>query len=162
MTCQKQPALGCVYKLVEINGQPKIKLSEDLEKVTIPGRKDIYRLYGSDGHALIDLMQKDGEQAPVAGQRVLCRHPFLESKRAYVSPARVERLLRVYWRAGSCPEVLPTMEHLRQRVQKELHTIRQDHKRNLNPTPYKVSVSDSLYSYLHKLWLQNAPIGELS
>lgn len=162
VTCQKQPALGCVYKLVEINKQPKIKLSEDLEKVTIPGRKDIYRLYGSDGHALIDLMQKYGEPPPLAGNRVLCRHPFLESKRAYVNPARVEPLLHIYWQNGRCCQPLPSMEQLRHRVQHQLGTIRQDHKRNLNPTPYKVSVSDSLYSYLHKLWLQNAPIGELS
>lgn len=107
-------------------------------------------------------MQKHGETAPLPGNRVLCRHPFLESKRAYVNPARVEPLLKVYWQNGICLETLPSLEQLRLRVQNELHTIRQDHKRNLNPTPYKVSVSDSLYAYLHKLWLQNAPIGELS
>lgn len=57
---------------------------------------------------------------------------------------------------------LPTLEKIRERVQYTLKTLRQDHKRSLNPTPYKVAVSDDLYNFLHDLWLQNAPIGELS
>ena len=76
VTCKRQPALGCVYKLVEINGKPKIKLSQEVEKVTMPGKKIAYRLYTDDGLALIDLMQRPDEKAPEAGKRVLCRHPF--------------------------------------------------------------------------------------
>ena len=81
--------------MVEINGQARIKLSQDVEKVTMPGHKTAYRLYGGDGHALIDLLQKVTEPAPEIGQKVLCRHPFQESKRAYVIPTRVESLYRV-------------------------------------------------------------------
>lgn len=95
VTCQRQPALGCVYKLVEINGQARIKLSQDVEKVTMPGNKNAYRLYSGDGHALIDLLQKDSEDSPKVLQKVLCRHPFQESKRAYVIPSRVEPLYKV-------------------------------------------------------------------
>lgn len=95
VTCQRQPALGCVYKLVEINGQARIKLSQDVEKVTMPGNKNAYRLYSGDGHALIDLLQKDSEEAPKVLHKVLCRHPFQESKRAYVIPTRVEPLYKV-------------------------------------------------------------------
>ena len=37
------------FQLVEVNSKARIKLSEDVEKVTIPGKKSAYRLYGSDG-----------------------------------------------------------------------------------------------------------------
>ncbi|XP_037927830.1 nicotinate phosphoribosyltransferase isoform X3 [Teleopsis dalmanni] len=162
VTCQRQPALGCVYKLVEINGQPRIKLSQDVEKVTMPGHKNAYRLYSADGHALIDLLQKVTEMPPAVGQKVLCRHPFQESKRAYVIPSHVESLYKIYWQDGKIYQKLPTLEQVREKVQISLKTLRNDHKRTLNPTPYKVAVSDNLYNFIHDLWLQNAPIGELS
>lgn len=161
VTCQKQPALGCVYKMVEINGQPRIKLSQDVAKVTIPGKKDAYRLYG-ENHALIDLLQISGEAAPQADQKVLCRHPFQEAKRAFVTPSKVENLLKLYWKDGAICRNLPNMQEIKANVVESLKILRPDIKRTLNPTPYKVSVSDNLYHYLHKLWLDNAPIGELS
>ena len=66
VTCQRQPALGCVFKLVSVNDKPKIKLSQDVHKITMPGQKEAFRLYSSDGHALIDLLQRPGEDPPQA------------------------------------------------------------------------------------------------
>eukprot|EP00095_Tigriopus_kingsejongensis_P007878 maker-scaffold127_size327531-snap-gene-2.24 protein:Tk07878 transcript:maker-scaffold127_size327531-snap-gene-2.24-mRNA-1 annotation:"nicotinate phosphoribosyltransferase-like isoform x3" len=162
VTCQRQPALGCVYKLVEINEKPKIKLSQDVEKVTMPGKKVGFRLYSSDGHALIDLLQRPEEAPPKVGSRVLCRHPFQESKRAWVIPSKVEDLYSCWWSEGVMVQPIPTLEEVRHNVQVSLRTLRQDHKRSLNPTPYKVGVSDDLYHFIHNLWLENQPIGELS
>ncbi|XP_072754011.1 nicotinate phosphoribosyltransferase isoform X4 [Anoplolepis gracilipes] len=161
VTCQRQPALGCVYKMVEINNEPRIKLSQEVGKVTIPGRKDAYRLYGSDGYALIDLLQKTTEEPPQVMQKVLCRHPFQQTKRANVTPSQVESLHKIYWKDGKLCQPLPTLQEIRNRVQESLNTLRNDHKRNLNPTPYKVAVSDTLYRFIDELWSQNAPIGEL-
>ncbi|EEZ97420.1 nicotinate phosphoribosyltransferase [Tribolium castaneum] len=162
VTCQKQPALGGVYKMVEINGHARIKLSHDVGKVTIPGRKDVYRLYGENGNALIDLLQKSSEAPPKVGEKVLCRHPFEESKRAFVTPSKVEKLLVLYWQNGKICQPLPNMQEIKERVVDSLRILRADIRRTLNPTPYKVAVSDDLYRYLHDLWLENAPIGELA
>ncbi|GIY80904.1 nicotinate phosphoribosyltransferase [Caerostris darwini] len=161
VTCQKQPALGCVFKLVEVKSKPCIKLSLDVEKVTIPSGKLVYRLFGKDGHALIDLLQLKHEPAPEVGQKVLVRHPFQESKRAYVQPVQVQNLQTLYFSDGKICCNLPTLSEIRQHVKKSLATLRSDIKRNLNPTPYKGSVSDQLYQFMHNLWLDSAPIGEL-
>ena len=73
VTCQNQPALGCVYKLVEFGGKPRIKLSQEIKKVSIPGKKVLYRLYGRAGYPLVDLMNLEEEEPPKSGDRVMCR-----------------------------------------------------------------------------------------
>jgi len=162
VTCQRQPALGCVYKLVDINSVPKIKLSQDVEKITMPGDKVAYRIFGKNGFAILDLLQLPGEERPQVGHKVLCRHPFEESKRAYVIPHRVELLHSLVWKEGRRVVEETDLVSVRERVANNMKSVRPDHARSLNPTPYKVSVSDQLYSFMHKLWLENAPIGELS
>lgn len=93
VTCQAQPALGMVYKLVEVNGKPRIKLSQEITKVTIPGAKEAYRLLGAENVPLLDLLIRRGETRPQAGRRLLCRHPFDEKLRVYVTPKSVIPLL---------------------------------------------------------------------
>lgn len=138
VTCQRQPALGGVCKMVELNDHPRIKLSQDVGKVTIPAKKNVFRLFGQNGLALVDLMQKADEEPPESKIRVLCRHPFDETKRAFVIPNRVENLLKPYWQNGKIYEELPCLREVRKYAADSLKTLRTDIKRNLNPTPYKV------------------------
>ncbi|CAF1259571.1 unnamed protein product [Rotaria magnacalcarata] len=161
VTCQKQPALGCVYKLVELAGSPRIKVSQDIEKVTIPGRKNLYRLYGHDGKALCDLLTRIDEPEPEASVRILSRHPFSEQKRAYVTPSSVHSLYKLYWADGEIKGPMPSLKQVRTHAREQINELRKDHKRDLNPTPYKVSVTDALFQFMHKLWMKSVPIGEL-
>ena len=163
VTCKKQPALGCVYKLVEISGEPRIKLSEDIEKVVIPARKNVYRLTGANGHPLIDILQRVDESPPEAGKKILCRHPFEEAKRANVTPVKVEALLQLVYDGGEVVcKPLPSIMEIRAFVMEQVKAMRPDHMRAVNPTPYKVSASEPLYEYIHRLWLANAPIAEIT
>lgn len=162
VTCQSQPALGGVYKLVMVNESPRMKLSEEGKKVSIPGRKRLFRLYGAQGVALLDLMtMTDETDCPRDGHKTLCRHPLYESKRCYATPVRVEELLVPYWRNGRRVRAALPIEQVKRHVAHSLQTIRDDHQRRLNPTPYKVSLSCRMYDYFHQLWLDDSPIGEL-
>ena len=107
-------------------------------------------------------MQLDDELAPKVGVKVKCMHPFDESKRAWVTPSKVEILHTCKWENGTSLSEPEPLSVIRSKVQESLKTLREDHKRSLNPTPYKVAVSERLYEVLHDLWRQNEPIGQMS
>jgi len=164
VTCQAQPALGMVYKLVELEGEPRIKLSEEYSKVSVPCKKQVYRLYGTEGIPLIDLMLREGDDVmPQVGKKVYCRHTFDETKRCYVTPSKVEPLLQQIWGAGCDPvKALVYLEEARSDCMDRLKSFRQDHLRPQNPTPYKRSITDSFFHFFKELWEQQAPVKDLS
>ena len=160
VTCDDQPAMGCVYKLVEAKGIPRIKLSQELSKITIPGKKEAYRLLGEDGYGLLDLMIRVGDPPPKPGKRVLCHHPFDHIKRVYVAPSKVLPLHHCVWDGKRVqPEV--QLSESRNYVLDQLKSTRGDHLRDINPTPYKVSVSEELFNYVYHLWTEESPVREL-
>ena len=161
VTCQAQPALGGVYKLVQVDSHPRVKLSQDIGQVIIPGRKESYRLIGANKSPLLDLMIQAGEERPRPGQRILCRHPFDETKRAYVTPSEVVPLQSLVWNGAVVPGSLQPLAEVREFVLQQLAVLRPDHLRVLNPTPYKVSLSENLYQFSHRLWLAEAPVAEI-
>ncbi|KAF7640034.1 Nicotinate phosphoribosyltransferase [Meloidogyne graminicola] len=161
VTCQKQPALGCIYKLVDLDGEPKIKISEDISKMTIPGCKKAFRLFGKAGFPLVDLMMLMDEVEPKVGQEILCRHPFEAGKRAKIIPQRVEMLHKIYWQNNCVQIIMPNISEIRDYTHQSLVNLRPDHVRPLNPTPYKVSLSPKLYDFINNIWLKLAPVGQL-
>jgi len=161
VTCKAQPALGCVYKLVEINDQPRIKISQDPGKMTIPGKKEAYRLYSKEGLAILDLMTNKDEPAPKVGETVLCRHPFTSRKRANVTPSRVESLLKCVFSKGKLMVDIPKIEDSKKRCVESFKEMREDHTRRTNPTPYKISVTAKVFDTIEELFEREVPVQEL-
>ncbi len=161
VTCQSQPALGGVYKLVLINGIPRIKLSQDIIKVTLPGKKSAYRIFIQDAkYPVIDLIIAEGEEPPKAGEKFLCHSTKNLAERAFVTPSSVTSLNICQWdgKRVSDPE---DVHSIRAWVIDQLKAMRPDFVRAVNPTPYKVAISSQLYEILQSLLVSETPIGEI-
>lgn len=119
----------------------------------------VYRLFGKEGHPLADIIQEDGEPAPEG--RVLCRHPNVELKRVYINPTSFKCLQKTWVKNGKVSEQLPSIHETKKLCENEIKMMRKDHVRLLNPTPYKVSVSEAMYQMMHRMILEHTPIREM-
>lgn len=104
VTCQKQPALGMVYKLVDIDNEPKLKLSEDKEKMTLPCRKQVFRIWEKDHpFAIADVISlenqviKEGEMVKLVDLQNI-------DNRYQIEIVRVVKLLSTVWENGKLVE----------------------------------------------------------
>ncbi|XP_055288208.1 nicotinate phosphoribosyltransferase isoform X2 [Moschus berezovskii] len=150
VTCPRQPSLGCVYKLVSVGGQPRMKLTEDPEKQTLPGSKAAFRLLGSD-----DVLQLAEEPPPRAGQELRVWPRGARESRT-VRPAHVEPLLRLCVQQGQLCKPLPSLAESRAFAQQSLHRLSPAHRRLEQPALYQVALSEKLQALVDRLSARGA------
>nr|XP_020457566.1 nicotinate phosphoribosyltransferase [Monopterus albus] len=151
VTCTKQPSLGCVYKLVEVRGRPRMKISEDPEKSTVPGRKAVYRLLDAEGHPFLDLVSLAMETPPEAGVPLSCYPLGCDNSAVSVTPAQVISLCQEMFVKGQVTQPLCSAAETRAKVQSSLQTLHPRHKRLQEPDSYTVALSDRLQNLVAEI-----------
>ncbi|KAA0708202.1 Nicotinate phosphoribosyltransferase [Triplophysa tibetana] len=146
VTCTRQPSLGCVYKLIEVRGRPRMKFSEDPEKSTLPGRKSVYRLLDTDGHPQMDLICLSEEPVPTAGVSLNCYPLVTETSLQSITPAQVTSLRLDVFTCGQIMYPISSASESREQAQNSLQMLLPRHKKLQEPHNYTVAVSERLNS----------------
>ncbi|MCL6636377.1 MAG: nicotinate phosphoribosyltransferase [Alicyclobacillus sp.] len=153
------PALGAVYKLVaqEENGQlqPRIKISENANKVTNPGKKKLLRLYVG-GRASADLIALDDEEFDPREPLELF-DPVHTYKRKVIQHYDIEALLVPVFVGGELVYELPELPAIRRHVEAGLARFSAEVLRHVNPHIYHVDLSQRLWDLKQRLLRELRP-----
>lgn len=155
ITSKDNPSFGGVYKLAAVrdeNGEfiPKIKLSENTEKITNPGNKMIYRIYEKDERGLdkikADLICLVDEQFSEKDSLLLF-DPLEPWKKTKLKGGTytLRPLMQQIFKNGQCCYTSPEVMEIREYCQKELATLWEETKRLVNPHQVYVDLSKKLY-----------------
>ena len=147
--------LGGGYKMSAevVNGQvvPKIKLSDNPAKVTNPGIKTVFRLYGKADHmAIADLIALEGETIDET-KPLRIYHPDQTYKSMTVRDFYVKELLVPVFLSGRQVYTSPTVMEIRAFAEKNLAALWDEYRRPMQPHIYKVDLSDRLYDLKKRL-----------
>lgn len=149
ITARSEPVFGAVYKLVSVveNGRedPRIKISETVEKITNPGRKRVYRVYNQTGHAISDLMTLYDEEVDVSAPYRYVNPTKPWRSRSYVDVS-VHELQKPVMRNGRRLQPSPPLKEIRDFVQRQLaEEIWEEEQRFENPHLHKLVMSPAYY-----------------
>ena len=148
ITSHNDPVLNGVFKLVatEHDGTiiPRIKISENVEKITTPHFKKIYRIYGNDGMAVADLICIHDEVLDPTKPLELF-DPSATWKRKIMTDYTAKELMVKVIENGELVYELPSLTEIREHCAKELDTLWDEVKRFANPHRYYVDLSQRLW-----------------
>lgn len=159
ITCQDNPAFGGVYKLAAIKNTedqdfvPKIKLSENVEKVTNPGNKTIYRIYDKKtGKIRADLICLANETFDPEKDMIIF-DPMATWKKTKIAGGSytLRELLVPVFQKGECVYTSPSVMEIRDICKKELDTLWDETRRFVNPQEVYVDLSDKLFKIKSEL-----------
>ena len=159
ITSKDCPSFGGVYKLAAIKDKatgkfiPKIKLSENEEKITNPGNKTIYRIYSRDSHKIIaDLICLVGETYD-ENNSLLLFDPVATWKKTLLAPGTytMKEIMVPIFKDGVCVYHSPKVMEIREYCKKELDTLWDESKRLINPHTVHVDLSNELWHTKNQL-----------
>lgn len=159
ITSSSSPVLGGVYKLcaVEKDGEiiPKIKLSENVQKITTPGNKRVYRLYDREsGKAAADLITLASETVDDSRSYELF-DPDFTWKRKTLTNYTARELLEPLFRKGECVYKERNIEEIKSYCREQIDTLWDEVTRFENPHNYYVDLSQQLWDVKHELLRKN-------
>ena len=156
ITSKSEPVFGCVYKLSAVENEdgeivPRIKISENIVKITNPDFKKLYRFYSKDtGKAEADLLTVHDEVID-RSQPYELFDPVHVWKRKVMENYELRELLVPIFKNGECVYSSPSVLEIRQNCKRELDSMWDEVLRFENPHNYYVDLSEKLWNKKHSL-----------
>jgi nicotinate phosphoribosyltransferase len=147
VTGGEDAAFTGVYKLAAMMSEgiekAVMKVSDNPDKSTNPGRKRVYRLFDDASMARLDIITLEDE-VPKAQDNLVAHHPAGDYRRLTITPSKVEPLLTEVMKAGENVKGLPSLIESQAYMASRLENFDSTYLRLLNPHIYKVSVTEKL------------------
>lgn len=159
ITSKDCPSFGGVYKLAAIYDEssgsfiPKIKLSENSEKITNPGNKTVFRIYDNEtGKIKADLIALAGETFDES-QDLMIFDPIETWKKTNLTAGSytIREMMVPIFQKGICVYTSPEVMDIKAYCEKELSTLWDETRRLVNPHKVHIDLSDKLYDIKKEL-----------
>ena len=150
ITAFDQPALGAVYKIVSVEDEtgemlPTLKLTSNIEKITTPGKKQVWRIRSQDDNKPEGDLVTLAHERPDLEDELFMFHPQYTYINKTVRDFVARPLLIDIFVDGEKVYEEPTLEEIRAYSAKKLAEQYEEHLRLLNPQKYPVDLSQELY-----------------